>query len=228
MPVNGFLINLIDNLTLLLVIFTVGILLVKKCWMSRAMTCILVNSVYSIFQFVIVLLFPMESKENEIITNFTMHIDTISGFCFFFYLWNDSSYRKFLVYTLTPVLATWLISFAFTRDLKIPSWNLLLPSLWFFISAIYAMLLLYRKSSFQESASYISRFLLITGFLFYNFIYLIVETCYIFFKSVSNVTDAWNINYWGYFIFRLMILAGVIAWYSRKQDSAVSFARIRK
>ncbi|KIC91964.1 hypothetical protein, partial [Flavihumibacter solisilvae] len=69
-----------------------------------------------------------------------------------------------------------------------------------------------------------SRFLLIAGFLFYNFIYLVIETCYVFFTSVSNVNDAWNINYWGYFIFRLLMFGGVVAWYFKPRQSAASMA----
>lgn len=228
MPVQGFIINLIDQLTLLLLVLTIGFLLYKKSWHNKIMTCIMVNSIYSIFQILLPRIYPVSSSQNDIITNFTMHIDTLSGFCFFYYLWIDTRYRKFLVFSITPVLLTWLLTFVFARDLKIHFWNLLLPSIWFFIVAQYAMLLMYRKSSFQDTASYVSRFLLIAGFLFYNFIYLILEICYLKFTSISNITDAWNINYWSYLIFRAMIFGGVLTWYSRKNYSQGNLMAVRK
>jgi hypothetical protein len=228
MPNKGFLINFIDNLTLLTLFFIVAILLIKKCWQNKALICILINALYSIFLILIAYRFPLENEENEIISNLTMHIDTFSGLGFLYYLWNDQPFRKYLIYSVIPVIALWLFTFIWKQDLKIHFWNLLLPSFWFLVAAQYAMILLYKRSNFQETSRYISRFLLIAGFLFYNFIYLIVETCYIFFKSISNTADAWSINYWGYFIFRLLMLAGVIAWYSRRMRPANNIATVRK
>lgn len=227
MPNQGFIINLIDNLTLLTLLITLVFLLVKRAWINRPMTFILINICYSIVIFGIGLIYPIESKENEIIVNLTMHIDTISGLGFFYYLWIDLRYRKFLAISVIPILLVWLATFIIKQDLKIHYWNLVLASLWFLASAQYAMLLLYRKSSFQDTAPYVSRFLLITGFLFYNFVYLVVEICYIYFTSISNITDAWNINYWAYFIFRLMMLTGVIAWYGQSKLTNPAFAKIK-
>lgn len=227
MPNQGFIINLIDNLTLLILLVMLGFMLVKKAWISRPMTFILINISYSILMFGVGFIYPISSKENEIIVNLTMHVDTLSGLGFFYYLWIDIRYRKFLLFSLVPVILVWLATFLFKQDLKIHFWNLILASLWFLAAAQYAMLLLYRKSSFQDTAPYVSRFLLITGFLFYNFVYLVVEVCYIYFTSISNITDAWNINYWAYFIFRIMMLAGVLAWYGRSRVANPVFARIK-
>jgi hypothetical protein len=228
MPNQGFIINLIDNLTLLTLIITAMLLIFKKGWINRPMQFILINVCFSIFLFILDFFYPMESRENEIITNLTMHIDTLSGLGFFYYLWIDLRYRKFLIISIIPVFVIWLGTFIVKQDLNNHSWNLILSSLWFLVAAQYAMLLLYRKSSFQDTAPYVSRFLLITGFLFYNFIYLVVEICYLFFNSITNITDAWNINYWAYFIFRLMMLTGVIAWYSKSRQSQPVFAKIKK
>lgn len=228
MPNKGFLINLIDNLTLLTLFFIVGILLVKKCWHNKALSCILINALYSIFLILLAYIYPLGDVENEIISNLTIHIDTLSGLGFLYFLWDDKPFRKYLVYSVIPVIGTWLLTFVIQWDLKLHFWNLLFPSLWFLVAAQYAMIQLYRKSNFHETARYISRFLLISGFLFYNFIYLIVETCFIFFKSISNTADAWSINYWGYFIFRLLMLAGVIAWYYKRARPQRQMAALRK
>lgn len=228
MPNQGFIINLIDNLTLLTLIIIALFLVVKKGWINRPMRFILINVCFSISLFIVGFFYPMSTRTNEVITNLTMHIDTLSGLGFFYYVWIDLRYRKFLLISVVPVLVVWLLTFLVMRDLSNHYWNLVLSSLWFLVAAQYAMLLLYRKSSFQDTAPYVSRFLLITGFLFYNFVYLVVEICYIFFTSISNITDAWNINYWAYFIFRLMMLAGVLAWYTRRQEASPVLAGIRK
>jgi hypothetical protein len=227
MPNHGFLIQLIDHLTMVLVIITAVFLVYKKSWINRPMSCILVNVCYSLCIYLVDLVYPIDSKENEIIVNLTMHVDTLSGFGFFYFLWIDQRYRKFLQISIIPVLFVWLATFIFKRDLHIYYWNLILTSFWFMLAAQYAMLLLYRKFSFHDPAPYISRFLLITGFLFYNFIYLVVEICFIYFSSISSITDAWNINYWAYFIFRLMMLAGVLAWYGQTRASKPLLAKIK-
>ena len=181
MPNHGFIIKLIDNLTLLSLIITAIYLIFKKAWINRPMTFILINVCFSILLYIFGFLYPMQSQENKIFTNLTMHIDTLSGLGFFYYLWIDLRYRKFLVFSVIPVFLVWLVTFAIKKDFIYHSWNLILASLWFLVSAQYAMLLLYRKSSFLDTVPYMSRFMLITGFLFYNFIYLVVETCYIYF-----------------------------------------------
>ncbi|ULQ53758.1 hypothetical protein [Flavihumibacter fluvii] len=228
MPNQGFIINLIDNLTLLTLIIIALFLLYKRAWINRPMSFILINVCYSISLFIVGFWHPISSKENEIISNLTMHVDTFSGLGFLYYLWIDNRYRKFLLISVVPIILVWLTTFIIKQELKIYSWNLILPSLWFLAAAQYSMVLLYRKSSFQDTAPYASRFLLITGFMFYNFIYLVVEICYLYFTSISNITDAWNINYWAYFIFRIMMLAGVIAWYGQSRVSGPVLAEIRK
>lgn len=224
MPEKGSIITLIDNLTLLTLLFTVAILLIKKCWKDKLLMCILINATYSIFLFIMGFCFPMDSSEYDLISNLTIHVDTLSGFGFFYYLWDDSRFRRYLLLSVIPVLAIWLFTLFWKGVAKTPYWNLMLPSIWYLVAAQYGMVLLYKKSNFQESIQYISRFLLIAGFLFYNFIYLVIETCYVFFTSVSNVNDAWNINYWGYFIFRLLMLGGVLAWYFTPRQAAASIA----
>jgi hypothetical protein len=93
------------------------------------------------------------------------------------------------------------------------TWNLIAPATWYLLAAIYSMSLLYKRSFYHENAHYLSKFLLIAGFLFYNFVYLIIEGCYIVFAQQGGAEDAWNINFWSYFIFRLMMLAGILSWY---------------
>ena len=228
MPDKGYLISLIDNLTLVALICITAILLIKKGWDNKLLFFIGVNALYSISLFLLGYFYDMESSQYGVFSNLTMHIDTLSGFGFFYFLWDDKAFRKFLTLSILPVLVTWLLTLVFRGIYKTPYWNLMLPSLWFLLAAVYAMLLLYRKSQFNEGAIYTSKFLLIAGFLFYNFIYLVIETCYLFVTSMHSITDAWNINYWGYFIFRLLMLAGILSWYFAGNTLRANLATVRK
>ncbi|WP_152616875.1 hypothetical protein, partial [Flavihumibacter solisilvae] len=131
--------------------------------------CILINAAYSIFLFILGFCFPMDSREYDFVSNLTIHVDTLSGLGFFYYLWDDSRFRRYLLLSVIPVLAIWLFTLFWKGFSKTPYWNLMLPSVWYLVAAQYGMVLLYKKSNFQESTQYISRFLLIAGFLFYNF-----------------------------------------------------------
>lgn len=228
MPDKGYLISFIDNLTLLSLICITAILLIKKGWNNKLFLFIGINALYSISLFILGYFYQMQSREYELGSNLTMHVDTLSGLGFFYFLWNDDRFRKFLVISIFPVLVIWILTLFFQGVFKTHYWNLMLPSLWYLVVSVYAMMMLYRKSHFIESAGYISKFLLIAGFLFYNFIYLVIETCYLFVTSMHSISDAWNINYWGYFIFRLLMLAGVISWFYTRNNLPATFSTVRK
>lgn len=228
MPDKGYLISLIDNLTLLSLICITAILLIKKGWNNKLFLFIGINALYSISLFILGYYYQMQSREYELVSNLTMHADTLSGLGFFYFLWNDDSFRKFLLVSIFPVLVTWILTLIFQGVFKTHYWNLMLPSLWYLVVSVYAMVMLYRKSHFNESAGYVSKFLLIAGFLFYNFIYLVIETCYLFVTSMHSISDAWNINYWGYFIFRLLMLAGVMSWFYTRNNLPATLATVRK
>ncbi|KIC91643.1 hypothetical protein [Flavihumibacter sp. ZG627] len=215
MPEIGPLIAVIDNLTLLALLLTAAILLIKKGWEQKLQLFILLHVLYNLFLFGIVYIYPMDSPTFQAISNLTIHIDTITGLLFFYFLWDDIRYRKFLLITIIPVIATWMLTLFIKGIYRNTFWNQLLPSFWYMLAAGYAMVLLYRNSSLTVNTVYVSRFLLIAGFLFYNFIFLVLQTFYIYFTSISDITDAWNINYWAYFIFRLLMLAGVIFWFRK-------------
>ncbi|GAO43683.1 hypothetical protein [Flavihumibacter petaseus] len=207
--------NIIENLTLAVLAGIIFFLLYKKAWTDKALRFILINALYSLFTVLITLVYPITSPAYDIISNLTMHIDTLSGLGFFYYLWNINRYHRFLVYTVSVVLLVWFATFFIMRDFGAHSWTLLLPSIWYVIVGMTAFYLMYTKADFQQTRKYGSRFLLITGFVFYNFIYIVIEICYIYFKGVGNINDAWKINYWSYFLFRVMMFAGVIFWYAR-------------
>ncbi|WP_332737488.1 hypothetical protein [Flavihumibacter sp.] len=215
MPEIGLLISVIDNLTLLALLLTAAILLIKKGWEQKLQLFILLHVLYNLFLFGIVYIYPMDSPTFQAISNLTIHIDTITGLLFFYFLWDDTRYRRFLLITIIPVIATWMLTLFIKGIYRNTFWNQLLPSFWYMLAAGYAMILLYRNSSLTVNTVYVSRFLLIAGFLFYNFIFLVLQTFYIYFTSISDITDAWNINYWAYFIFRLLMLAGVIFWFRK-------------
>ncbi|MCG7858709.1 hypothetical protein MD537_17145 [Flavihumibacter sediminis] len=215
MPEIGLLISIIDNLTLFALLLTAAILLIKKGWEQKLQLFILLHVLYNLFLFGIVYIYPMDSPTFQAISNLTIHIDTITGLLFFYFLWDDTRYRRFLLITIIPVIATWMLTLFIKGIYRNTFWNQLLPSFWYMLAAGYAMILLYRNSSLTVNTVYVSRFLLIAGFLFYNFIFLVLQTFYIYFTSISDITDAWNINYWAYFIFRLLMLAGVIFWFRK-------------
>lgn len=228
MPDKGYFISLIDHLTLLVLICITAILLIKKGWNNKLLFFVGINALYSIGLFILGYYYEMQSSEYELVSNLTMHVDTLSGFGFFYFLWDDKTFRKFISLSILPVLLTWLVTLIYSGAFKTYYWNLMMPSLWFLLTSVYAMILLYRKSYFNESAGYISKFLLIAGFLFYNFIYLVIETCYLFVTSMHSITDAWNINYWGYFIFRLLMLAGILSWFFAGNSLTAKLATVRK
>lgn len=216
MPENCTLTCFIDSFTLVVLAAIIGFLLYKKAWTQKPMWFILINAVYSLASNLFNLVYPITSHTSDVVSNLTMHVDTLSGLGFFYYLWNLNWYRKYLIYSVIPVILVWLGTFLVMRDLSFHSWTLLLPSIWYLFASNLALYLLYKKANFQQTQQYGSRFLLITGFLFYNFTYIVVELFYLRFKDDPTITiDAWNINYWGYFIFRLMNLAGVLLWFAK-------------
>ena len=212
MPEKGLLIEIIDNLTLIALLLTAAILLFIKGWKDKLQSTILVHVLYNISLFALLYVVPMESDEYKLATNLTIHIDTISGMLYFYWLWEDTKYRKFLIGTMVPVILTWLVTLLIKGPYMSTFWTNILPSVWFVLAAGYAMLLLYRSSGTPGGKLYASRFLLVAGFLFYNFIFLVLQSFYIQFKDLSDIADAWNINYWSYFIFRLLMLSGVLFW----------------
>lgn len=212
MPEKGLLIEIIDNLTLIALLLTAAILLFIKGWKDKLQSTILVHVLYNISLFALLYVVPMESDEYKLATNLTIHIDTISGMLYFYWLWEDTKYRKFLIGTMVPVILTWLVTLIIKGPYMSTFWTNILPSVWFVLAAGYAMLLLYRSSGTPGGKLYASRFLLVAGFLFYNFIFLVLQSFYIQFKDLSDIADAWNINYWSYFIFRLLMLSGVLFW----------------
>ncbi len=215
MPQDCTHICIIENTTLVVLACILLLLVYKKAWQDKAMRFILINAAYSFATNLFSLFHPITTVTYDTLSNLTMHIDTLSALGFFYHLWNNSRWHKFLRYSVAPVILVWLGTFIVMRDLQYHWWTLLMPSVWYLAAGIYALYFLYKKGNFQETSFYVSRFLLITGFLFYNFVYIVIEICYIYFKGVSNSADAWNINYWSYLIFRVMMLAGVIAWYAR-------------
>ncbi|HEY8396680.1 MAG TPA: hypothetical protein VIK80_01985 [Flavihumibacter sp.] len=213
MPNLGFIINLIDQLTFVVLLLSVLLLISKKAWNNYLLLFVGLNSLYSVLLFIVGWIYNMSSPQYELIANLSIHIDTITGLGVLFHLWPDERYRKFLVFSVIPVLLIWVVSLLFRGPQQTYIYNLITPAAWFLVASIYSMSLLYKRSFYGENAHYLSKFLFIGGFLFYNFIYLISEGCYILFANTSAAQDAWNINYCGYFIFRTMMLVGLVAWY---------------
>lgn len=213
MPNPGFIIHLIDHLTFVILVLSLLFLFLKKAWNNHLLLFIGLNSFYSILLFIAGWTYDINSTQYELIANLSIHIDTITGLGVLFHLWPDDRYRKFLVISVLPVLLIWLLTLLFLGPQQTYSWNLIAPAAWFLLASFYSMSLLYKRSLFNESAHYLSKFLFIGGFLFYNFVYIIIEGCYIVFANEGGAEDAWNINFCGYFIFRLMILMGILFWY---------------
>ncbi|ULQ57401.1 hypothetical protein KJS94_04195 [Flavihumibacter rivuli] len=228
MPEQGSIIKLIDNLALVALILMLLIQLFKKCWKQPSMLFLGINAMYNISLYLVSFMFPMHTHIYEIVSNLTIHVDTLSILGFFYFLWENDRYRKFLLFSIAPVLATWLITLLLKGPNKNYVWNLMLPSVWIFTAATYAMLLLYRNSINSEGSSFLSRFLLISGFLFYHFVYMVIETLYLAGTDGASAVDAWNINYWGYFIFRILLLGGTIAWYVKPENTQPMMAFAKK
>ena len=213
MPNQGFLTLLIDQLTFATIVISLFFLTLKKAWSNPVFLFLGLNSAYSVFLFVFVWVYDIFSIQYELVANLSIHIDTLTGLGLLYHIWPEKRYQRFLVLSVVPVLLIWMVTIFYKGPQKTFSWNLLAPALWFLMASGYAMLLLYKRYFYHESANYLSRFFFIAGFLFYNFIYLIIEGCYIVFAHQGGAEDAWNINFWSYFIFRLMILTGIITWF---------------
>ncbi|WP_290709357.1 hypothetical protein [Flavihumibacter sp. CACIAM 22H1] len=178
--------------------------------------------------FIVGWVYGLFSIQYELIANLSIHIDTLTGLGVLYHLWPDKTYQRFLVYSVLPVLLTWMLTMLFMGPQKTTTWNLVLPASWFLMAAAYSMLLLYKRSFYNENAHYLSKFLFIAGFMFYNFVYLIIEGCFILFAQEAGAEDAWNINYWSYFIFRLLILSGILAWYHTPRMATNNLVSINK
>ncbi len=213
MPNQGFLLLLVDQLTFATLILSLFFILLKKAWKTPTFLFLALNSLYSVFLFVAGWIYGIFSTQYELVSNLSIHIDTLTGLGVLYHIWPEERYRRFLVFSVVPVLLAWMITTFFMGPQQTFTWNLIAPATWYLLAAIYSMSLLYKRSFYHENAHYLSKFLLIAGFLFYNFVYLIIEGCYIVFAQQGGAEDAWNINFWSYFIFRLMMLAGILSWY---------------
>jgi len=228
MPTQGFLILLIDQLTFVTLVISIFFLFIKKAWNNPLFLFLGLNSLYSILLFIVGWIYNIFSIQYELIANLSIHIDTLTGLGVLYHLWPDKTYQRFLVYSVVPVLLTWMLTVFFMGPQKTITWNLILPAAWFLIASAYSMSLLYKRSFYNENAHYLSKFLFIAGFLFYNFVYLIIEGCYILFANQGGAEDAWNINFWSYFIFRLMILSGILCWYYHPRMASNNLITIKK
>ena len=220
MPNQGFLLLLIDQLTFATLILSLFFILLKKAWKTPVFLFLALNSLYSVLLFLAGWIFGLFSPQYELVSNLSIHIDTLTGLGVLYHIWPEDRYRRFLVFSVVPVLLAWMITTFFMGPQKTYSWNLIAPATWFLLAATYSMSLLYKRSFYHENAHYLSKFLLIAGFLFYNFVYLIIEGCYIVFAQSGGAEDAWHINFWSYFIFRLMMLAGILSWYYHPRIAA--------
>ena len=213
MPNQGFLMQLIDQLTFATLIISLFFIFLKKAWTTPIFLFLALNILYSVSLFLMGWIFGMFSIQYELVSNLSIHVDTLTGLGVLYHIWPENQYRRFLVISVVPVLLAWLVTIFFMGPEKTFYWNLVAPATWFLLAATYSMSLLYKRSFYHENAHYLSKFLFIGGFLFYNFVYLIIEGCYIVFAQSSGAEDAWHINFWSYFIFRLMLLAGILSWF---------------
>lgn len=229
MPGNYTQTELLDHLTLLVQVVIVALFIHRKAWTQKPLLFIMINVCYGIATSLLNLVYPITSRESDIITNLSIQIDTLSGFGFFYSLWNVGWYRKYLSRTVGFVLLIWISTMVITRSLGTHAWTLISTSIWYLFASNLALYLLYKKGNFQHTQQYASRFLLITGFLFYNFSYSVIESFYLHFKDdPSIVQDAWNINYWSYFIFRVITLAGVVIWLARPRHHTQQLMPVKR
>lgn len=212
MPNQGFLFLLIDQLTFATLIISLFFIFLKKAWHSPVFLFLALNSTYSVLLFLVGWMYGLFSIQYELVSNLSIHADTLTGLGVLYHIWPENRYRRFLVISVVPVLLAWLVTIFFMGPQKTYYWNLIAPATWFLLAGTYSMSLLYKRSFYHENAHYLSKFLIIAGFLFYNFVYLIIEACYIVFAQSGGAEDAWHINFWSYFIFRLMLLAAILSW----------------
>ncbi|MCA0395951.1 MAG: hypothetical protein LCH51_00990 [Bacteroidetes bacterium] len=221
MPENYTQTEILDHLAMLVQVVVLVLFIQRKAWTQKPLLFIMINVCYGIATSLLSYIFPVNSYQSDVISNLTIHVDTLSGFGFFYSLWNVGWYRKFLKRALTLVLLIWISTMFITRDFTTHSWTLISTSIWYILASNLALYLLYKKGNFQHTQHYASRFLLITSFLFYNFSYTVIEVFYLHFKDDPNITnDAWNINYWSYLIFRLVTLTGVAIWLAKPREQS--------
>lgn len=218
---------LADYLTFATLMLTLFLLILKKSWSNKILLFLLLNTAYSIALFIITWIFPLGTVTNERITNLSIQLDTLTGLGFFYYLWNQKTYRRFIVSSAIAVIGIWAVTLFQHGPDKTLTVNLIAPAIWYLACSVLAMTVLYKRSFQTDNPLYVSYFILLAGLLFYNFVYLIAEACYIVFAAYGGSEDAWKINFWSYFISRLLILIGLITWYYKPRFS-VRFMPLKK
>ncbi|HQD10447.1 MAG TPA: hypothetical protein PLQ65_12330, partial [Flavihumibacter sp.] len=133
MPENYTQTEILDHLAMLVQVVVLVLFIQRKAWTQKPLLFIMINVCYGIATSLLSYIFPVNSYQSDVISNLTIHVDTLSGFGFFYSLWNVGWYRKFLKRALTLVLLIWISTMFITRDFTTHSWTLISTSIWYIL-----------------------------------------------------------------------------------------------
>ncbi|MDI3321934.1 hypothetical protein [Pinibacter soli] len=208
--ING-LITTADVLSALILLCTILFILLKKGMQFTFLKLLAINAGYNLIITLLRLFLGHENPAYAIGFNLTRPVDIITALLILYVLWDKPLFRKFLVFSVIPVMVLWLKELCFEPIDHIHLAALIPPSMWSIIITAVALALLYQKPEKQNFV--FTRFLIVSGFMIYNFTYFIIEALmpyYFFAKTFEEqrmlVPQIGLLNLGAYFFTRVILL----------------------